>query len=615
MGAKLIRRLILLITLIISGLFLDSYKHAYILHGDTLGYYLYLPTTFIYQSHKSITELPADRQIDPAVIASLVNLKRLNQPTPKGYVLNQYTYGVALLETPFFFLAHAYEKARGLPANGYSWTYQYALKLCTLFYTFLGLLLVYKILRRYYTPTDSLLGVVLLFLGTNLFWFTLHQVGMAHNLLFLEYAALIYFTIRLHERPGALLFAAVGFVAGLITITRPTDIICLLIPLLYNLYDKPSLRAKLQMLKDHWPKIILGAATFVLPVIPQMLYWKMLSGSYVYYSYGEQQFFWNSPKIIEGLFYPTNGWLAYSPLMIFSIVGIFLYRRIKTWAWCLWILFPAYVYIIYSWYCYNYINGLGSRPMIHLYPLLAIPLTAFIAMLRERAMWLKVTGGAVIVLLTAVSLSYCIQQAKGLLNTPDSNIVFNMQTLFKMRLLYNDMVTYDIATVQPDKATVTKVASLGRLNFDDSLSDRYRPEPANPGGHFYEMHEDEYLPDVLSAVYSSKYGARWIRCAGRFMYYNCPSTIRHRIVLEIKRGDQAIKAYYVDIDNKIGAPYYRSDKEVVRLDHCRENIWDEVFFFVKLPPQLRDGDVVRCFPWNAPRINLCVDDLSIELYK
>src|SRR6185436_6603820 len=119
----------------------------------------------------------------------------------------------------------------------------------------------------------------------------------------------------------------------------------------------------------------------------------------------------------EGLFFPKNGWLVYSPLMACSIAGMFFYSRIKKWAWCLWLIFPAYVYIIYSWYCYTYINGLGSRPMIHLYPLLAIPMTAFISFLWSKARWVKVTTVILILFLTVTSLSYCIQQAMGITRT------------------------------------------------------------------------------------------------------------------------------------------------------------------------------------------------------
>ncbi|WP_336518634.1 hypothetical protein, partial [Pollutibacter soli] len=159
---------------------------------------------------------------------------------------------------------------------------------------------------------------------------------------------------------------------------------CLLVPALYGVYSKETLIQRLAFLRTHLRKVLGAAAVFILPIIPQLLYWKMMTGSYLFYSYGGQSFNWNDPKILEGLFYYSNGWLPYSPIMVFSLAGFFLYRYIKQWFWCLGLLFPLYVYIIYSWYCYNYINGLGSRPMIHIYPLLAIPLAAFLLWVWNR---------------------------------------------------------------------------------------------------------------------------------------------------------------------------------------------------------------------------------------
>src|SRR5690606_24710330 len=113
------------------------------------------------------------------------------------------------------------------------------------------------------------------------------------------------------------------------------------------------------------------------------------TGSFLFYSYGSQGFDWQHPRIIDGLLSGRNGWLMYSPVMFLALAGMFCHRKLKPWFWCLLVLVPIYCYIIYSWYCWNYINGLGSRPMVHLYALLALPVAAFMAYITRQRLWIR----------------------------------------------------------------------------------------------------------------------------------------------------------------------------------------------------------------------------------
>ena len=355
---------IVTVILLSSAFFFTSGIRSVIFHGDALGYYLYLPSTFIYHNLETPEVLPTDRDLDYGIISGINEYK--NRKTGIGKTIIQYTYGVAFMEMPFFFIAHAYEKITGRRANGFSYTYSFLVKISTLFYALAGLCLTYKILTHYFSATQSLYTTLLVYAGTNLFWFTLFQAGMSHVPLFFLYALLVYLTMQVLKTPSVRLFIAMGLTAGMITVIRPTDIVCVMIPLLYNVYNMETLKKKIAFIKGNGVGILVAGAAFLLPAVPQLLYWKMVAGHYLYYSYGSQSFDWLHPKIVEGLFCFSNGWLPYSPVMIFSILGLIVYRYFKQWAWCIWIILPVYVYIIYSWYCYKYINGLGSRPMIHL---------------------------------------------------------------------------------------------------------------------------------------------------------------------------------------------------------------------------------------------------------
>lgn len=69
----------------------------------------------------------------------------------------------------------------------------------------------------------------------------------------------------------------------------------------------------------------------LLLVMPQMLYWHYKTGMYIYDSYKNPGvgLDYLSPHIINVLFSYRKGWLLYTPVMIFSLIGFyFLYKKI-----------------------------------------------------------------------------------------------------------------------------------------------------------------------------------------------------------------------------------------------------------------------------------------------
>lgn len=575
-----------------------------IFHGDALGYYMYLPASAIYGELKTLNIHPKGEVAFnvPGYISEMQAHRN-----KEGYITNQYTYGVALMEVPFFLAAHLLETIKGDNLNGFSETYSNFIKASSLIYSFLGLMLVFSVLRRYFSRVHAIVAIVLLFWGTNLFWFTIYQAGMAHVPMFFLYSLLIYVVVKLHERPSAGLFIAAGFICGLITITRPSDILCLLIPLLYNVYNKETIRLKATLIKQNPVNVIFFALSFIVPIIPQLLYWKATSGHYLFYSYGDQGFSWANPKIIEGLFYFTNGWLPYCPIMFFAIAGLVFYRSIKKWAWCLWLILPAYIYVIYSWYCYNYINGLGSRPMIHMYPLLAIPLAAFIQFVARKGLALQIAIVLLATFFVSVNLCFSLQKKKRILNSEESNMAFNIGMLYRLHLTYRDLVVNDIAEWQPGDNEATKITTLRCLDFDDSISNHFIRDTRPGSKYLFQMGDMEYSLGISVIYNSSEFaGARWFKCSGRFMYPQCPGYSKHLLVLDI--SGKLWKG--CKIDNKI-AP----DKEDLTLENCTTDKWGHVYFYAKVPAGMKNGDEIKMYVANGAKVDLYLDDLCLEIYK
>lgn len=617
--SRIAAKITLIITLVVSLWYFLSYdKKIHPFYGDALGYYMYLPSTFIYHNHKALDWLPQGKHIDYSVRVYVEQMRAECPRTPKGYIIDKYTYGVAALEAPFFFTVHGLEKLMGRPANGYSHAYAEAIKLSSILYTLLGLILVYRILNFFFSKDFSLLGTCVLFIGSNLFWFTLYQAGMSHVPLFFLYALLIYVTILMHRQPKTYLFLIAGFTAGLITIIRPTDGLCLLIPLLYNVYSKETVWQKLAFFKANVKRIVLAGVVFVIPLIPQMIYWKKFAGKFLYYSYTNEHFDWHNPKIMEGLFGFANGWLAYSPAMAFGVIGILCYKKIKPFLLPLLILLPAYIYVIYCWYCFNYINGLGSRPMLHMYPILAIPMTALIARVWEAKFYWKAVTGLLMVFFISVNVCYSIQQANHILFSEESNKTYNLHMLFKTKADYNDLLTCDVQQVQPDSNNLEKVATLGCENYEDSLSDRYERDTTGKSRYVYHMHnDDEYHPKNITVYYNKQQfkDARWLRCSGDFMCKQHYSYFKHMFTVEIKRGDNAVSWVGVKIDNKIGLTEPNADPQEFNFVHCELDKWGHIYYYYRIPPDLKDGDRIRLDVWNIGKQELYMDNICLELYR
>ena len=602
--------LLLSLTIILAfAIFGKSFRRP--LDADPLGYYMYLPATFIYHNLKAIHTTPTDRKIDEH---TMICLKRTEETkTPLGYTWMHYTMGMAVLETPFFFAAHAWEKMRGHEANGYAEIYYDAIGASSLFYALAGLWILFRLLRRYVSETHAVLTTITIAFATNLFWFTVFQPGMSHVPLFFLYAVLCYLTVELHARPVWYLFVLFGLTAGVIALVRPFDTISLLIPILYNVYNRQSLKEKGRLIATNIPGILMAVATAALVILPQLLYWKAVTGNYFYDTYADEHFNWKHPMIIEGLFFAKNGWLFYTPVMVFAIIGIFLHRSTRQWTWCTAIVLLVYVYLLYTWHAYNHANGFGSRPIVHLYPLLAISLAIFI----QRASKWRLTAKAFLILLfslfTVVNVSQSMQQGKFILLSEEGNAVYDLSILFKPKIDYKDLVVFDIGELQPDSSSLTLVTSLGCAHFDDSVSSHYVKDTITGKGYFYSMNGDEFADEKVSVKYSAALfkDARWVRCSGRFMYAQSPNTTRHMIAF----GVEDIKWSGCKLDNKAGLRCGNAKDKVVNIFRFECFCWDSVVFWVKLPHHIPEGKQIALFAWNWPRNDLYVDDLCMELYK
>jgi hypothetical protein len=248
--------------------------------------------------------------------------------------------------------------------------------------------------------------------------------------------------------------------------------------------------------------------------------------------------------------------------------------------------------------------------MIHLYPLLAISLTAFLRGVSMSRIVIKIIFGTLVLFFIAVNINFCIQQSKDILVSETSSLMYNEQILFRTHLNYNDLVLRDVMEKQPDTSKIVRLCSLSCEHYEDSLSASYEHDTVAGSRYLYHEKNQEVLNILLVKYDKEKFrNSVWLKCSGRFMYPTAPSDWRrHSFILEIP--NKLWKG--CEIENKIGV-WKKDDERGLRYSNPGQ--WGVVSFFVKVPEGLSDGDVMKVYIWDLGKSELYVDDVCLELYQ
>jgi hypothetical protein len=357
-----------------------------VISWDIISYYAYLPASFIYHDISlKFTENKTEKD----------NYIFWPKTLPNGNKVIMTSMGLSMLYSPFFFVAHGYASLTGGETSGYSPPYQIALVLSAIFYLLLGMFVLRNILLQFFSETISAITLIAIYFGTNLFYYTTFLAPMPHAYCFALFAVFLYLVLMWHKKPKLLNTIWVGLTLGLISLVRPTNAIIVFFLIFWGVTSMSTLKDKLIFFLKHYKMVLVMVLATILVWLPQMLYWHKLTGQYMFYSYGDDgAFYFNNPHILQGLFSFRNGWLVYSPIMFFSLIGIvFLRNQLRIYIIPIIIFAALNIYIILSWWCWWY-TGFGNRAFIDSYALLAIPLAAFlhyIASLKTRIIKYSIT--------------------------------------------------------------------------------------------------------------------------------------------------------------------------------------------------------------------------------
>jgi len=353
---------------------------------DVSGYYWYLPSLFIYRDirHQSFKDSILNKYHP-----TNTNFQQGSQCANGNYVM-KYSSGMAIMYSPFFIVAHILAGPLGYPADGFSAPYQFAIQFAGLLISIIGLWYFRKLLLIFYSDKVVAIVLTLLVLGSNYLNYAAIDCGMSHCWLFTIYVFILLNTHYYYQSFKTKYAVRIGLLVGLATLTRPTDILSCLIPLLWGMetISYSAFKSRLNLFISHYKTILIAAVCAGCVIFIQLIYWKYASGHWLYYSYQDQKLYFRSPNFADYTFSYRSGWLTYAPMLVFAFIGIipFLIRGKNKVA--ILAFFLLNYYIICSWSIWWY----GGRAMIQSYPVLFFPVAELVKACLNRKIVAVVFG-------------------------------------------------------------------------------------------------------------------------------------------------------------------------------------------------------------------------------
>lgn len=575
--------IIVLFELLVS----QKWHNHQVLTWDIFGYYLYLPALFyddiahLYNLEEIIRVYRPSENTIPAFI------------TENGNYILKYSSGMAFLYAPFFAIAHLWAKYGGYPVDGLSFPYQFMIAWgCTL-YSLSGLWIIRKLLIRYFEDMAVGLSVLVIGLATNYLNYASFDSPMQHGPLFLIYSLILLITDNWYRKPAFANSIILGLLCGLVTMTRPSEILCLLIPLFWGI---PSLgfvaiKDRLRLLFiENQQYILVFTACFILAGLPQIVYWQLIGGKPFIYSYQGDYFEFDGRHLWKCLFSFRKGWLIYTPVMIFAILGFVpLYKKHRNFFPGMIVHFVLYTYIVFSWHNWWYGGGFGQRTMIQMYPLLMFPLTALISGIFHSS-WKWVVFPAMVFCLW-LNMFQTWQAQNGCFETTNMNFSFYARIFGKTKIQRSDRRLIDNTDAVPSG----KIPGLKTLYFDDfeQTADTVQ-KPVFSGKKSLEVSALKKI-HTFRVIPPQKMFSGWVRAKTQWLCTGGEDDLSgsHTFKLELKNKEKRLR--YQEL-------------RIHRFATCGK--WEEVWVDVKVPA-LTDTILVEITAGSGAHYSF-IDNLSIE---
>lgn len=376
-------------------------------------------------------------------------------PTPIGRGVPMVTYGMSLCYLPFYAIASVFSASNSI---GYEPIYAWCIHIGCIIYVLIGLHFCRKTLLNWFSEKVTSIALLVIFFGTNLFCYTLINSELTHGILFFLISMFVYYVVRWQQTNQKKYFLAFCFLLGFITLIRPTEMSVVILPLLIGVTSFGQFKEKFATIISLKYYLIIGIVLFLIPIFPQVLYWKIQSGQWLFFSYGNnERFYWLEPQFFNVLFSYRKGWLLYSPLMLLSLLGfVQLFKKNKALFWSIIIYFLINLYLISAWWDWAFGGAFGMRALVQVSAVLIIPLAYFIQWFFEviESKYLKIAGYIIIVFFCFLNVFQSNLYKHGIISYDGMTKEAYWFTFLKKNYSKEDLLYLETLVKHPDYAAM-----------------------------------------------------------------------------------------------------------------------------------------------------------------
>lgn len=288
--------------------------------GDALFYYAYLPSLLVDHDVDLSDDLETLRGDAPEPLKW--------QRTVTGKASSPFALGTAVLAAPLVAAGIVLDGTFGGRADGYGWCAQGGMCLAGIVYSWLGALLLVRLLRRWFDAPTALVATAATILATPLVYYTLVSPTYAHASSFFAVTAFLSVWLAVRDRLTTRGAVVLGLSAGLMTLVRWQDVLFGVVPAL-GLGTRLAARgtSARDRLRVAGFAIVASLAAFV-AFTPQMWVWHEIYGRWLTVPQGETWVRWSRPDIASALVsLDAGGLFTWTPLTLFGVIGLATFAR------------------------------------------------------------------------------------------------------------------------------------------------------------------------------------------------------------------------------------------------------------------------------------------------
>lgn len=332
--------------------------NVWIIASDGLGYFAPLRSLMIDKDLNFENEFRDHNPLHHAV-------PDFTKKTKTGLVGGKYPIGQAILWVPFFMIAHGFVVlvdwfGANIPADGYSSPYQFFIGFGSVLYGLAGLFFIYQILKLYYNKIIASLSVLFVLLGTNLYYYFLFVSTMSHLSSMCVVSFFVYYFLITKGTSNLRRFTVLGLLYALMIMIRYQNGLFGAIVVL-DFFER---RNPIQW-KSISKKLFYAMLGFIPLFMLQMICWKIVYGTYLVYSYGDEGFNFFQPHLLKVLFSSRHGLVSWTPMIALCCVGMIIaIKRARSFAVLCLLLFIMQLYVNASWHMWWFGSSYGARAFI-----------------------------------------------------------------------------------------------------------------------------------------------------------------------------------------------------------------------------------------------------------